>query len=97
MVRARSASVLRGGLAVGRLLGRGLRALAAVERVVERQAVVALRDGRRCDRFERIHGRRELDAGVPIRAGGARGIDRALGLLHLSVGRLRARDSTEQR
>ena len=79
----------RGGLAVGGLLARRSGALAAVERVVERQPVVALIDGV-VRVLQRVVGRREFLGGVPIGAGRARGVDRALRLLHFLVGRIAA-------
>src|SRR5262249_55532462 len=78
------------GLAVHGFLGGNLRALAGIERGVERRAIVALLD-RRVGALERVFGRGEFLAGVLIRAGGARGIDGALRLLHFLVGRIAAR------
>ena len=92
---ARSASTRAAALLVGRLFGRGLRAFAAVERVIQRQAVVALVDG--VVVLQRVFGRGELLARVLIGAGGARGIDRALRLLHFFVGRIAARRRREHR
>ncbi len=63
-----------------------LRAIAAVERVVQRQAIVALRDRVLCA-LERLDGRLVLLCGVTIGSGGSRGVDRALGLIHFAARR----------
>ena len=83
-------------LAVDRLLGGGLRALARVERGVERLAVVALVD-RLAGALERVLGGGELVAGVLIGAGGAGGVDGALRLLHFFVGGIAARRAGDRR
>ena len=64
-------------------------ALAAVERVVQRQPIVALLDGV-VRVLQRLDGRGEFLGGVPIGAGGARRIDRVLRLLDFFVGRIAA-------
>src|SRR4029077_20827406 len=75
---------------VDRFLGRGLGALARVERVVEGLAVVALAD-RVVGALEGVLGGGALFAGVLIGAGGAGRVDRALRLLHFLVGGIAAR------
>ena len=85
-----------GGLLVDGLLGGVLRALARVERVVERLAVVALIDGV-VRALERVFRRGELLARVLVGAGGARDVDRALRLLHFLVGRVAARRVPDRR
>ena len=77
-------------LAVGRVFGRTERAFACVERVVERQPVVALRDGV-VGLLERFLGGVEIVDGVPVGAGGLRRIDRRLRLLEFLVRRTSAR------
>lgn len=79
----------RGGFVVGRQFGGVLRSLAAVDRVVEGEAIVALSDGV-VGLLQQILRGRELVARIAIRAGGARRVDGALGLLHLPVGRFGA-------
>src|SRR5207253_1723109 len=74
---------------VDRFLGRSLSAFAGVERVVECLAVVALIDGV-VGALQGGLGGGELVARVLIGAGGARGVDRALGLLHFPVGGIAA-------
>ena len=59
-------------------------------RVIERQPVVALSHGV-VGVLERGGGGSELGGCVAIGAGSARGIDRALGLIHFLVGRRCAR------
>ena len=79
----------RGTAAVGGFLRRVLGAFPRVERVVEGQTIVAL-----CDSIigalERILRGREFIARELLGAGGARGVDRALGLLQLFVRRIAA-------
>ena len=87
------------GLLVGGFLGRSLRALAAVQRVVQRQPIVALRDGF-LRLLQRLDGGLVLVGGVTIGARRPCGIDRALGLIHLSRWRRaasRAENSDKQR
>src|SRR5262249_14184257 len=76
--------------------GGRLRALAGVERGVERLPVVALIH-RLVRALQRVLGGGELLARVLIRAGGARGVDRALGLLHFLVRRIAARRGRRRR
>ena len=68
-------------LLAGRFLRRVLRTLAAVERVIQRQTIVALLDGCVGAR-KRLYGTLILPSGVAIGACGSGGIDRALGLIH---------------
>ncbi len=70
---------------------RGLRAVPAVNRQAQREPEVALGDGL-FRSAQRIDGRRQLGGGKLFRSGGARGIDGALGLVHLFTRRLSARD-----
>ncbi len=72
----------RDGLMVGRLACRILRALAAVQCVVEREPIIALGDGVLCF-FQGILRGCVLVARVAVGAGRPRGVDRALRLLHL--------------
>ena len=65
----------------GGFLGRSLRPIAAVERIVQRQPIVALRDGV-LRALQRLDGGVVLLGGVAIGARGSCGIDRALGLIH---------------
>ncbi len=67
----------------GSFLGRALRPIAAVERVVQRQTIVALRDGV-LRVLQRLDGGVVLFGGEAIGARGPRGIDRALGLIHFA-------------
>ena len=71
------------------------RLLAALERVVERQPVVADRD-RFVGVFERVDRGGVLSCCVPVGAGRAGGVDRALGLIHFLVGRGPAREAKER-
>ena len=66
------------GLLSGRFLRRPLRAIAAVECIVQRQPIVALPDSvlRALERFDRGL---VLLRGITVGACGARGVDRALG------------------
>ena len=84
-----SASVRAADLAVDRRLRRGLGLLARVERVVEREAIVAL-DDRVLRALERVLRGGELVAGVLVGAARAGRVDRALRLLHFLVGRIAA-------
>src|SRR5262245_50147528 len=86
----------RGRPSVGGFLGGVLRALASVQRVIEGEAIVALRDGV-VGALERFLRRGELFGGVLIGAGGARRVDRALRLLDFLVGRICARRADERR
>ena len=79
----------RGGFAVGGQFGGGLRPFQAVERVVEREPVVALFDGE-SRVLERLVGGVEFVGGVAVGAGGPSGLDRTARLLNLSVGRIAA-------
>ena len=79
----------RVGAAIDRQLGGVLRALAAVERVAERLAVVAGGDGL-FGLLERVDGGGEFGGGELVGAGGAGRVDRALRLIHFLVGRLGA-------
>ena len=81
---------------VGGALRRRLRALAAVERVIEREAIVALADGLLRVR-ERIDGALQLFGRVDGRARGSRGVDGALGLMQFLVRRFAARDDQQTR
>ncbi len=85
----------RGRHAVGGQLGGILGALAAVERVVEGEAVVARRHRRAGARQRGLRGG-EFFGGVHVGAGGTRRVDRALRLLHLLVGRVAAARRREQ-
>ena len=71
-------------MCLGRQAGRVLRVLAAFERVVERQAIVALGDGI-VGELQRGDGGVELLRREAIGAGGSRGIDRPLRLVHFLV------------
>ena len=74
------------GLRIGRLAGRVLGALEAVERVVEREPIVA--SGHGLPRLrQRVDGRLVFGRRVLISARGTGGIDRALRLVHFLVGR----------
>lgn len=86
----------RGGLAIGGFARRVLRALARVERVAEREAVVARADGFFGSR-ERGAGRLELLAGVSVGAGSPGGVDRPLRLMHFFVGGFGAGDRRRDR
>ena len=77
------------GLAVRRLAGGVLGVFAALERVVERQAVVALRDGV-VGAFERGRSGGVFGGGVPFAPGRAGRIDCPLCLIDFFVGRIRA-------
>jgi DNA repair protein RadC len=71
-------------------------ALARVERMTERESVIARRDGF----FGSLQGRTrrlELVRRVQLGAGGTRGVDRALGLVHLFAGGLGAGDRRRDR
>src|SRR5262249_44789396 len=74
-----------GGFLVDGVPGRGLRALARVERVVQRLTVIALIDGA-AGALQGVFSGGGLLARGLIGAGGARGVDRALRLLHFPVG-----------
>jgi DNA repair protein RadC len=76
-------------LLAGRFLRRVLRTLAAVERVIQRQTIVALLDGCVGAR-KRLYSALILPSGVAIGACGSGGIDRALGLIHFPCRRRRA-------
>ena len=66
----------------------------AVERLAERQTVVALTD-RRFGAGQRVDGSRELLGRVAVGAGRARSVDGALGLMEFLVGRIGARDGSD--
>ena len=80
---------------VGGLAGGVLGVLPALERVVQRQTIVA-GGGGIVGVFERHHGRGVLRACVPFRASGACRVDGSLRLVHLLVGR-RGAGGHEQR
>jgi DNA repair protein RadC len=67
----------------GCFLGRSLGPIAAVQRIVQREPIVALRD-RLLRALQRLDGGVVLLGGVAIGTRGPCGIDRALGLIHLS-------------
>ncbi len=90
---SRSAVAADCGLLAGGELGGVLRALPAVERLAERQPIVALTH-RRFGAGQRIDGGRELLGGVAVGAGGARGVDGPLGLMEFLVGRIGAADGS---
>ena len=69
--------------------------LAAVERFVERLAVVALADGI-LRAFERVGGGRVLGGRVAVGARGARRVDGALRLVHLFVRGIAAGDKEDR-
>ncbi len=71
------------GLLGGRFFCRPLRAIAGVEGVVQRQPIVALRDGI-LRVLQRLDGGLVLLGGEAIGARGPRGINRALGLIHFA-------------
>lgn len=72
-----------------------LRALAGVDRVAERLAIIPLRD--EVVRFlQRARSCRVLVYGVLVGAGGARGVQRALGLIDFFLGRLGATCGEQQ-
>ena len=79
----------RVGAAVDRQLGGVLRALAAVEGVAQRLAVIAGGDGL-FGSLERVDGGGEFSGGELVGAGGAGRVDRALRLIHFLAGRLGA-------
>ena len=79
------------GLLGGRFLRGPLRAIAAVQRIVQRQPVVALTDSV-LRALERLDRGLVLLGGKTIGARGARGVDRPLGLIHFAGGRRGARD-----
>ena len=86
----------RSGLAAGGLLRRVLRALARVERVIEGEPVVAIRDGI-VGALEGVGGGGEFVVRELVGAGGARGINRALRLLQLFLRRIAAGRGAERR
>ena len=79
---------------IGRFLGGALSVLTAVERVIEGKPIVA-----RIDRlvrvFERLLRREELFVRVLVGAGSAGGVDGALRLIYLFVGRSAASSDRE--
>ncbi len=83
----------RGLLARGEL-GGGLRALAAFERLAEREAVVALPDGV-LRALQRVDSRRVVLCGIAVGAGGAGGVDGALRLMKFLVWRIAASAGSE--
>ena len=85
-VMARSAQATGDGLLVGSLAGRGLGALAGVERVIERLPVIAL-GGRVVGSLQGGLGGGEFRRGVLRGAGGAGRGDGALGLIHFLLWR----------
>ena len=79
-----------GLLALGGVLRGALRPLARVERVIEREPIVALDDGV-VGQLERFARGIEVVGRISIRAGGFRGVDCGLRLLHFLVRRPGAR------
>ena len=79
---------------IGGFLGGALSVLAAVERVIEGETIVALIDGL-MRVFERLLCREELFVRIPVRAGRAGGVDGALRLIDLFVGRSAASSDHE--
>lgn len=78
----------------GRFPGGVLGVLTAVERLIERLPVVALRHRILCA-LQRIGRGRVLAGGVPVCAGCACRVDRSLGLVHLLIGRFGTGDDEE--
>ncbi len=83
-------AALRRGTAGRGLAGGALRTLTAVERMVEREAVVTL-GGRGVRLREGLHGRPEFSGGIALGSRGASRIDGTLRLVHLLVRRLGTR------
>ena len=77
-------------------LGRVLGALAAVERLRQRQAIVPCGNGD-VSLGQRVDGALQLVGGVLVRAGGFGSIDGALRLVHFLAGRLGAAGGEQQR
>lgn len=84
------------GLAVGSLPGRLVRPLARIDRARERQPVIALVD-RLIRGLQGAHGCRKGLSGVLIRAGRARGVDRALCRVEFLLWRFGAGGAQEER
>jgi DNA repair protein RadC len=82
------------GLLIGRPLGGALRALAGVERVVQRQAIVPLRD-RLVRAFEGSDRGVVLLGRIPIGTRCASGVDGALCLIHFAGWRIAARGNEQ--
>ncbi len=82
-------------LLAGRFFRCSLRAVAAVERVVQRQSIVALADGV-VRVLQRLDGGLVLLGRIAIGACGARGVDRTLGLIHFARRRCGARDGRDE-
>jgi DNA repair protein RadC len=82
------------GLLIGRPLGGALRALAGVERVVQRQAIVPLRD-RLIRAFEGSDRSVVLLGRIPIGTRCASGVDGALCLIHFAGWRIAARGNEQ--
>jgi len=85
-----------GGLLAGGLRRRRLRPLAAVERVVEREAIVTLLN-RSARVRERAFGRGQLVVRVIVGARGAGGVDGALCLLDFALRRIVAACDCQRR
>ena len=84
------------GLLTGGFLCRALRTIAAVERMIQRQPVVALCNGV-VRVFEGFNRRSVLFGGVAIGAGSPRRINRTLRLIHFAGGRRSAGNQEEPR
>ena len=76
--------------------GRALRAVAAVERVIQREAVIALRH-RVARALKGLDGAFVLDGRVAVGPRRSCGVDGALRLVHLAAWRLGARERERQR